>query len=475
MPDSLAEKLYYAAPVWMQNLAFSAKGAQLRFRRYNQYFKQRLAELKESQHWDAVRIAEYKNQQLASLIKHAADTVPYYKKLWSEHGINPSQVQTTDDLAKLPTLSKQTAREVQDDLVSAAYPPKALIKLLTSGTTGTPLCVRQTREIVGFQWAVWWRHRDRFGLKFGDRHLMFGARVPIPADQKSPPFWRHDWAIHRTYLSTYHMTPANLPAICDYLDTQDFAFYTGYPSAMFVLANYLSETGRTLKKKPRVVVTGSDALLPHFEVRMREQFCPTITETWGMTEFAGNMSKCEHGRFHEDFEIGHIESTPMAGTDVVKLVCTGWANPAMPFIRYEVGDYGRVTDTPCPCGRQSKSFLSVDGRTEDYIRTPDGRMGIGMNQVLEYAPHAREIQLYQEKIDELQVRYIPGAGWSKATDEDPILRELTRRLGPTIAVRFVPVQQIERTKTGKFRAVISKLEAQSAGETELRRAMEEGS
>jgi phenylacetate-CoA ligase len=472
MPGSLAETIYYASPIWMQNLAFSLKGAQLRFRRYNKYFKQRLAELKESQHWDAGKILTYKNERLVELLRHCHNTVPFYKRLWAEHGVNLSQIQTIDDLPTLPALSKQTAREVQDQLVSTVYPPTSLIKLLTSGTTGTPLCVRQTREIVGFQWAVWWRHRARFGLKFGDRHLMFGARVPIPADQKSPPFWRHDWAIHRTYLSTYHMTPANLPAICDYLDTQDFAFYTGYPSAMYVLANYLSETGRTLKRKPRVVVTGSDALLPHFEAKMREQFCPTITETWGMTEFAGNMSKCEHGRFHEDFEIGHIESIPVPGTDVVKLVCTGWANLAMPFIRYEVGDYGRVTDTPCPCGRQSKSFLSVDGRTEDYIRTPDGRMGIGMNQVLEYAPNAREIQLFQERLDEVIVKFVPGAKWAKQTDEDPITLELRRRLGNDIRITFQPVEKIERTKSGKFRAVVSTLGAASQGEQELRKAME---
>jgi phenylacetate-CoA ligase len=299
---------------------------------------------------------------------------------------------------------------------------------------------------------------------------MFGARVPIPANQNAPPFWRHDWSISRTYLSTYHLTQNHLPAICDWLDRTSFDFYTGYPSAIYILAQHLQETGRTLKSKPKVVVTGSDALLPHFEACIKKHLCSVVTETWGMTEFAGNMSKCTMGRFHEDFEIGHIESIPVDGTDVVKLVCTGWANPAMPFIRYEVGDYGRPADEACPCGLKSRSFLSVDGRIEDYIRTPDGRMGIGMNQVLEYATHAREIQLFQEHISEVVVRYVPGPGWDEG-DERALVRELRRRLGDQIAIRFQRVESIERTKSGKFRAVVSTIKPVERGLAELQEAI----
>ena len=470
MPDSLAERIYYASPVWVQNLAFTIKGWQLRRLRYGRSFRQHLARLLASEQWDAARIAAFKDEQVRCIVKHAYERSPLYRRLFDEHGIAPGAVKGTADLQRLPLLSKQQVREAQDQMVDPSWRGRVVTNL-TSGTTGTPLRIRLTPEAAALQWAVWWRHRARFGLKFGDRHLMFGARVPIPADQDRPPFWRHDRAINRVYLSTYHLTPRHLPAIADWLDTQQFAFYTGYPSAIALLAAYYEDAQRQPRFRPRVIVTGSDALLPAFEQQLLRVFGCPITETWGMTEFAGNMSKCEHGRFHEDFEIGHIETMPPEGSaaGAFGLICTGWGNPLMPFIRYEVGDFARPAQGPCPCGRQSASFLGVEGRAEDYIRTRDGRSAVGMNQVLEYAAGAREIQIYQPGLDQLIVRVVPGPKYGEH-DEQALLRELRRRLGDGIAVRFERVGAISRTSAGKFRAVVSDVPPLNAAHQDLQAA-----
>ena len=159
--------------------------------------------------------------------------------------------------------------------------------------------------------------------------------------------------------------------------------------------------------------------------------------------------------------------------DQRRLVFTGWGNPAMPFIRYEVGDYGRLSPGGCSCGRESACFEAIEGRTEDYVRTPDGRMAIGMNQVFEYAPGAREIQIYQECVEAIEVRIVAGKSYGP-DDEAALLRELRRRLGDEIQVHFVQVDEIPRTKAGKFRAVVSTLSGRSEGERALTRAVESG-
>jgi phenylacetate-CoA ligase len=464
MPGSFAERLYYRLPVPLQNVGLSLFGLYAWRQRLGKDFPDRLARLQESERWPEDRIRQYQDQQLQQLVRHAYDTVPFYRRWYDQHGVHPSQIQGQDDLPKLPVLTKDLVRQNQEDMISRAYPRRQVKIHLTSGTTGTPLRIAKTKEGFSFQWAIWWRHRARFGLTPGQRYVMFGARVPIQASQSRPPFWREDYFGRRTYMSTYHMTPENLPVIVDFLNQKAVDYYLGYPSAISVLAQYMLENNIRLRHPPKCVVTASESLLPAFENRIRQALGAQVTDQYGMAEFAGNLAKCEHGRFHLDFECCCLECLPLTDSaqQQQSLLLTGWGNPAMPFIRYEVGDYGTRATGPCPCGRQSPTLLRIDGRTEDFVRTPDGRMVMGLNQVLEYAVGAKEIQVYQERVEELEVRVVAGPEYGQA-GEDAMLRELRRRVGDQLSIRFVTVDSIPRGGSGKFRAVVSKLADEAEG------------
>jgi phenylacetate-CoA ligase len=62
---------------------------------------------------------------------------------------------------------------------------------------------------------------------------------------------------------------------------------------------------------------------------------------------------------------------PAAAGQPGRLVVTDLANTAMPLIRYEVGDVGRLHTDPCPCGRQT-ARLEVLGRVQEVLHTPAG-------------------------------------------------------------------------------------------------------
>ena len=463
MPGSRLEEIYYELPVWLQNGIFSLYGLKLARMRYSPPFFAMLQSLKDSEWWSEERIREHQNERIRSVLLHAYQTVPFYRRWYDEQGVDVDAVTTTADLEQLPVLSKQMVREHADEMISSAFRQRSLTKGLTSGTTGTPLTVYQTREGAAFQWAIWWRHKARFGLKVGDRHLVFGARVPVSQRQVGSPYWRHDLFNKRVYLSTYHISPATVGAIVDYLNSTHFDFFTGYPSAMYALASLAAEADLRLTNRPKYIVAGADALTPEFESAIRHVFGVPVTEQYGMAEFAGNMSKCEAGRFHLDFECCHLEQQPIAdGHNQYKLIFTGWGNLAMPFIRYEVGDVGSAAGDGCACGRASISLDRIDGRLEDFVVTPDGRKVIGMNQVLEYACNAKMIQVYQRDTDALELRVVPGTGFGEE-DEEALVRELRRRVGPRMTIRIRLVDQFTLSPTGKFRAVISEVASQGEG------------
>ncbi len=460
MPEGLIEKLYYKMPISAQNGIFSIYGWNLSRNRYGHSFKEHLARLKKMEWWSEKEIEAYQSEKIVGIVKHAYATVPFYRKWYKENGVNINNITSTQDLHELPILTKAIVRENQQDMISSLYKKNTLQKGLTSGTTGTPLSIYKTYESQSYQWAVWWRHKARFGLTIKDRHLTFGARVPIDQTQSHPPYWLNDYANNRVYLSTYHINKDTLNDIVNYLNSTHFDFFTGYPSAMYVLASLMDEQKLRLYNRPKYIVTGADALLPKYEAVIERVFGAPVTEQYGMAEFAGNISKCEHGKFHLDFECGYVESQLRANSDYQNLIMTGWANDAMPFIRYEVGDYGRVDNELCSCGRKTQCFSHIDGRLEDHIITPDGRKLIGMNQVFEYAKNAKEIQIFQQDCDAIEFRIVAGSKFGDS-DKDALTREFQRRAGDSMKIRFKMVDELERSSTGKLKAVISQLSAPS--------------
>lgn len=454
MPDSSLEKIYYNLPVFLQNIIFSAYGFSTYRKRYNRMFFQYLEQLKMMDLWTADEIKEYQDKSFVRIVNHAYRTVPFYRKWYDECGVDVQEIKSLDDLHKLPILTKNMAKKNQANMVSNAYSKRSLVKCLTSGTTGAPMTIYHTRDSLAFQWAVWWRHKSRFGLSRTDRHLTFGARIPIDQNQSMPPYWRKDHINNRVYLSTYHISERTLPDILAFLNRSKFDFFTGYPSAMFILASLIEESGLKLINSPKYIVTGSDALLPKYKETISRVFKAPVTEQYGMVEFAGNMAKCECGLFHEDFECCYIEDMPFDNSELGALLLTGWGNFAMPFIRYEVGDFALRSNQACKCGRNSKCFSSIEGRLEDYILTPDGRRIIGMNQVFEYAKHVKEIQIHQSATDQIVFRVVPEDGFG-VEDKEALTREFQRRAGTDISIRFTTVDSLERSSSGKLKAVIS--------------------
>lgn len=454
MPSSRLESIYYKLPVKIQNLIFSLYGLKLKSIRYDKNFKNYLEQYKRTEWSDSDTIKTKQNESFLKLLKHAYETVPFYKRWYDENDVDIKNIKSIDDIDKLPILTKKLVYDNQNDLISNIYNKKSLISNLTSGTSGTPIKVLQTKDSISKQWAIFWRHKARFGLTIDDKQLMIGARLPISQEVNKPPYWRNDFFNNRVYLSAYHISENTVQRIVNFLNKNHFDFFNGYPSALYNLAVLMEEKNLKLYNRPKYIVTSSDALTDKRDHLIKKVFGAPTTEFYGNVEFAGTMSKCKKSRFHVDYEHCYIEKHKIRHSNYYNLILTSWGNYAMPFIRYDIGDYGIPSETKCECGRESESYISIEGRVEDFIITPDGRKIIGMNQVFEYATNAIEIQLYQEEKNSVLFKIVPNENFNE-NDKISLLREFRRRAGNSIKVNFKFVDKIEKSETGKFKAVIS--------------------
>lgn len=456
----LAEQIYPRLPVFLQNAAcwyYGKKEARVRF---GQEFDRRLQGLVDSEKWSASEIEAYQSENLRALVHHAYENVPYYRELWKTLRISPDDIRSRDDLHKLPVLTKEEVRQNAGRFVSQKTSKRELLSRHTSGTTGKGLHFYMTREAVAFQWAVWWRHRLRFGVSPGTWHANFTGQRVIPITQCTPPYWRWNRPMRQVLINMQSLTPAKVGSIVEFLNSKRFDFYAGYPSFIHMLALNATDAGLRLATPPRVIFTGAENMLD-FQRRDIQAFTGAVlTDHYGCTEACGNASRCPEFVYHEDFEFGIMEGIERtAGDPAQTIVCTGFACDAFPFIRYEVGDTAVWRDgKACPCGRSSRVLQRVEGRTDDYVITPEGARIARLDYLFKDALNVKEAQIIQERLGEITILLVRRSAYG-GKDELEIRRDIRSWVSPSLEVRFEYVQEIPRGANGKFRAVLSRLQS----------------
>ena len=92
-------------------------------------------------------LAVIAHHRLRRLLKHAYKQVPYYRRLFDEHGIRPKDISNIDDLQKIPILTKRVLQqENPSDFVAEGVDPNQCVAIRTSGSTGLPLTVFRTKD-----------------------------------------------------------------------------------------------------------------------------------------------------------------------------------------------------------------------------------------------------------------------------------------------------------------------------------------
>ena len=406
----------------------------------------------------------YQDEQLRILVRNAYQDVPFYRERMQKIRLVPDDVRTRRDLPKLPILSKEDVRENLNYLLSLRADRRKLVFRHTSGTTGKSLQFYTSEDGIAFQWAVWWRHRMRFGLLPSSWHVNFTGQMAVPPGQSRPPYWRFNYPMSQVLINMHHLNSHKIRSIIEFLNSRRFEFYSGYPSVVHAMVLAAREVGLDLVSPPKAVVTGAENVLDFQKKDIASFTGAVLTDQYGMSEGCGNASQCPEFSYHEDFEFGVLEFVDLVtenGRTRGKILCTGFANPEFPFIRYEVGDLAEweTGSGQCQCGRQSSRIDRIVGRLDDYVVTPEGARIMRFDYVFKDSQHVREAQVIQDYLGEVCVRVVRRDAYTMR-DEEFIRAEIRRWISPSLLVKFDYVANIERESNGKFRAVKSNLPKQ---------------
>ena len=310
-------------------------------------------------------------ERLKKTVHHCMNS-PFYKKRFEENGLTPEDIQSLDDLRKIPFTTKQDLRDTYPFGIASVSLDKAVRLHSSSGTTGNPTVIIHTQKdldewanavarclhMVGLRPSDVFQNSSGYGMFTGGLGFQYGAErlgmMTVPAAAGN--------------------TKRQLKFITDFGTTALHAI----PSYVTRIYEVMQEMGIDPKRdtKLRTLIIGAE---PHSEEqrrRIEEMMGVKAYNSFGMSEMCGPgvAFECqEQNGLHiwEDYYIVEIIDPdtlqPVPEGEVGELVLTTINREGMPLLRYRTRDLTRVLPGECPCGRHHKRLDRMKGRSDDMI------------------------------------------------------------------------------------------------------------
>lgn len=455
------ELLYYNSPPAVQNMLIAVERYLQRRADYGPVFRAYRTRLEEMQWWSRAQLEAWQLEQLQKLVAHAYNNVPAYRQLYDTAGVKPSDIRAVTDIDKLPPVTKQQIRAQPDAFIARNAEQFTPIELNTSGTTGSPFQFYSDRATESIEWAFFWRHKSWGGVQLWEPMVSLGGKIIVPLSQKNPPFWRFNRAEGTMWLSTFHMTPENLDLYVEQVRKSGIQFVRGYPSNLYIFAQHLAKQNVHLPM--RAVFSGSEPLFSYVRDLLEDRFACKVFDWYGVSERVVTSGQCDrHDGYHVHMENCVVEilrgDEPTGPGEFGEVIGTCLSNYAMPLIRYRTGDMSAWSGHPCECGRTLLTIKQVQTKWEDILTTADGRWISPSVLTHPFKPvkGIEKSQIIQEQPDHLIIKVVASPVFDGA-QRKLLMHGFHERLGAETQIDILPVEDIPREASGKYRWVVSKV------------------
>ncbi len=416
-------------------------------------------DLKTSETWDVERLTALRAQKLHALLAHCQAQVPYYRQLFARLGLGEvSQLQPRalgQVLSQLPPLERDTIRSQGETLLAeAGSPPR--IAANTGGSSGAPLVFQTDLVKEARHNAHKLRARSWFGIVPGQRQVDFWGSPIELSRQSRLRVLKDRYLLNQVLLSAFNLSPQRLDGYVAFLAEYRPRLIYGYPTVIYRVAQHLLDNSARLGSyRPRLVACTSEMLFDHQRETIRAAFdCPVANE-YGSRDGGLIAHECPAGQMHIAAEHVWLEVDQPNADGVGDLLVTNLDGYGMPFVRYRVGDRGRLADKSCPCGLPLPVLAELRGRANDMLVGADGRQihSLAPIYVLREIAELRQFRLHQRADRSVSIEVVLSRPLAASARAD-IVRRLRVVLGE-LPIELIDRDVIPPEKSGKYRWVIS--------------------
>ena len=410
------------------------------------------------------------SRRLTDMVERIYHNVPFYRNKMQEIGIHPEDIQSVDDLSKLPFTTKQDLRD-NYPYGLFAVPMSEIVRVhASSGTTGKPTVVGYTRKDLSTWSEVVARTLTSAGAQKHDViHIAYGYGLFTGG------LGLH-YGSEKIGATVIPVSGGNTQRQLQIMQDFGSSVLACTPSYALYLAEAMEEFNiKRSDIKLRVGVFGAEPWTENMRREIEDKWKIKAIDIFGLSEVIGPGVSSECGQqdglhVNEDHFIPEIVDPvtlkPLPEGETGELVFTTITKEGLPLLRYRTRDLTSLNYQICKCGRTLVRMHKCTGRSDDMliirgVNLFPSQIETVLLNISETKPHYLIIVDRINNLDTLEV-------WVEVEQEffmDRIseFQNLTRKIqhsiesatGLGVTVKLVEPKTIERSE-GKAKRVIDK-------------------
>jgi phenylacetate-CoA ligase len=317
-------------------------------------------------------------ERITKLLLHAWEHTDYYKEVLSDTGVVINGKVRLDRFEEIPILTKEIIRQ-QGDRLRAKFLPSGRKPYMnrTGGSTGEPTVYWQDNYYWDVNVATKLYHFETHGKQLGELEMkIWGSDRDIVHDTTGWTTKAKAFLYNRHVRACARLSDEDIGCILKDINQLKPRTIWGYTDCIYTIAGYILRTEQSVHS-PAALFGGGGTLFPHMRETIQEAFDAPMINMYGSREMGDVACECEKQvGLHVSSHSHRVEIVDVQDRSVIDqdgdIIVTSLHNYAMPFIRYRIGDRGRLTDKQCICGRGFPLLESVLGRSMESFVTAQG-------------------------------------------------------------------------------------------------------
>lgn len=352
-------------------------------------------------------------KRLQQSVRHVYENVPFYREKFAEEGLTPEDIQSLDDLKKLPFTVKKDLRDNYPFGLFAVDQSKVVRLHASSGTSGKPTVVGYTRNDID-NWAeIVARAIAAAGGKPGEvLHNAYGYGLFTGG------LGLH-YGSEKLGMATVPVSGGNTERQIMLIEDFKPTVICGTPSYILNIVETMEKMGKNPQESSlKYGIFGAEPWSMEMRHELENRLGIKAVDIYGLSEVIGpgvaiECAEAQDGlHIQEDhFLVEVIDPETLENVpDGVEgeLVFTSLTKEAMPVIRYRTGDVASITHEPCVCGRTTVRMSRVKGRIDDMliirgINVFPSEIENVLLQIEELEPHYQLVLTRKGPLDDVQL------------------------------------------------------------------------